>query len=304
MRATLRNMICASVFAIAAASSVARADEPKGLPKFKQAWELEVPADTVRIATADVMGDKKYHLLTLGKEGVLTIHDVTGEKPKEAGKVELGKTVDNFVAGNFIKDKPAMIVVEGAYFVRGEDGKYTKTIKNTLRPINGYVRPHGKAETVFSMGQEGEPKEFMFEAKGDKIEVSDRKAPDPMSEVGYYNLASVRIPKAAADQSPIPAGMLLGGFNLFGEKEGKATNLLTVFVEDKKQSLSLYDFSKVFGNPNENKPSWTGEEIKGKILDFIIGNSPKDAKQTGAFVLTETGEEATKKRMITFYAKE
>ncbi len=302
MRATLRNMICAGVFAVAVASSGVRADEPKGLPKFKQAWELEVPADTVRIATADVMGDKKYHLLTLGKDGVLTIHDVTGEKPKEAGKVELGKMVNMFVAGNFIKDKPAMIVVEGAYFVRGEDGKYTKTIKNTLRPINGYVRPYDKSETVFSMGVTNEPKEFVFEMKGDKIEVSDKTAADPSQAIGYYQMLAARLPEEAAKR-PIPKGMLLGGLNLFGNKGERATNILTIYVEEKKQSLSLYDFAKIFGDPETNKPIWTGDEIKGKILDFFVGSSPKDAKQTGALVLTETGTE-TKKRMVTFYAKE
>lgn len=303
MRATLRNMICASVFAIAAASSVARADEPKGLPKFKMAWELEVPADTVRIATADVMGDKKYHLLALGKDGVLTIHDVTGEKPKEAGKIELGKTVGMFVAGNFIKDKPAMIVIEGAYFVRGEDGKYTKTIKNTLRPITGLVRPYDKPDTVFSMAMGGGPKEFVFEAKGDKIDVADKESANPSEAIGYYQILTAQFPKEAAGQAPIPEGVMLGGINIFGNKGERAVNILTIYVEDKKQLLTMYDFAKMFGNPDDNKPIWKGAEISGKILDFIIGSSPKDAKQTGAFVLTETGE-ATKKRMVTFYAKE
>ena len=111
MKKYWQTMLCLGMVgwtAFGFAAQTANAQEEKRAVKqsFKQAWQIEVPSDTIRIGSADVMGDNKFHLLTLGKDGVLTIHDVSGDKPKEAGKVELGTEVTSFVVGSFLKNKP------------------------------------------------------------------------------------------------------------------------------------------------------------------------------------------------------
>ncbi len=307
MRNLLRRTVCLGIIGFSVLAFVARADDNKEEKKavklsFKQVWQIEVPTDTKQIGVADVMGDKKYHLLTLGKDGVLTIHDLSGDKPKEKEKVELGKTVTSFLVGNFIKDKPAIIAIEGAYFVRGNDGTYTKNLKNMLRPINGLLRPYDKVETLYSKGLTDKPKEFVFVEKGDKTEVNDKE----MSRTkGYYNIVTIRIPKEDAKQYPLSPGVSVGGFNIFADKVEDTAYLLTVLIEEEKQSLCLYDFKQMSmaANAENIKPVWIGPRIADTILDFVVGNNPKDAKQMGAFVLTESKDDA-KKHNVTFFVRE
>ena len=186
--------------------------------------------------------------------------------------------------------------------MRGNDGTYTKTVKNTLRPINGVLRPYEKADSLYSKGVANKPKEFVFATKNDKVEVNDKEMAQTK---GYYNIVSIRIPKEDASQYPISPGLPLGGFNIFADKVKESASLLTVLLESDKQFLCVYDFKQISTATNSDsiKPIWIGPEISGKILDFVVGSNPKDAKMIGAFILTESTD-APKKRTVTFFGKE
>lgn len=288
----------------------ARADEPKakeekktGTPTFKQAWTIDLPDDALQIGLADVMGDKKSHLLVLGKDGILTIHDVSGEKPKQVGKIELGKDVTSFVAGSFVPEKPAIVAVDGAYFTRDKGDTYTKHEKKELSPVSGLVVPTKGSEGVLSFALEGDPKEFRFKTEKDTITVASVVAENPEQNREYYQRIQLRFPEVMLAQIPFPEGMKKGGWNMFFPKGETEMTMLTLDAEGNKARLAVFQMTGFMGDPSALKPKWTGEWFKGKFLDINVGVNPKDIKQMGALVLTEAGE-GSKKRVATFYTKE
>src|SRR5947209_4437055 len=90
-------------------------------PEFRSTWRAMLPADSRRIAVADLSGDGKPRLLALGKESNLTVISLTGAAPAKEMSVDLGPNATSFVAGRFSKGKPALIVVPGAVFLKEGD---------------------------------------------------------------------------------------------------------------------------------------------------------------------------------------
>jgi hypothetical protein len=227
---------------------------------------------------------------------------VNSETPKEVGKVELGKNVTSFVAGSFLKDKPAIIAINGAFFVRGKDDAYSKKENAELVPVSGQLMPLTETATLLTFAAD-EPKEFRFTEKDGQIIVEGKMPEDPIKKPDFYRLATVRFPKELPEQVPIPDGWKMAGMNILFEKGAAKPKMLTLQVEGDKQRLAVYDMANDNVPPDQAEPIWTGNWLKGKFLSMAVGVNPKDTKQMGAMVLTEAGESG-KKRTATFYTKE
>src|SRR5579862_2743917 len=86
-------------------------------PSLKSIWKMDAPADCRRIGIANVAEDQKPRLLILRKN-LLSVHSVGDKLSDKEASADLGDKAAQFVAGKFDKDKPVLIAVPGALFVR------------------------------------------------------------------------------------------------------------------------------------------------------------------------------------------
>src|SRR3989442_802598 len=96
--------------ACAKQAEAAKGQEAKktGPPAYKSVWKMALPAGTLRLAVADVTGDKKPRLLVLDDKGTLAIHKISEAKSEEIklekeGEIALGKDAAKFAIGHFAK---------------------------------------------------------------------------------------------------------------------------------------------------------------------------------------------------------
>jgi hypothetical protein len=90
---------------------------------------------------------------------------------------------------------------------------------------------------------------------------------------------------------------------LFVPEKGKAFYGLLAWQGDTSH-LALIKGSDLFPMPNADmKPLWKSPKLTGKILDIVMGPSVKDAKQSGVYVLSASGDDG-KGRQLEFFTME
>jgi hypothetical protein len=273
-----------------------------GTPAFKSAWKVEVPAATKRIAVGDVVGDKVTRLLVLDDHNKLTVLNVAGDMPKEEATADLGDQGSKFVVGNFAKGKPAVVAVPGAIFYRDGDSVKKKAVAD-LTDITGFVKFTDGTENFFFFGGGGQPDVYALDVNADKPLIAGREMVDPASGGGVYSNLVAHLPAEILGALGLPEqGQKSGIIGMFDPRnEGK----LYVWVPwadngDNTLKVTAIDGLSHDGN-SEFKPLWSSPKLAGKVLDASYGVDPRNAKQSGLFVLMATGE-GGKGRTVEFFA--
>lgn len=276
-------------------------EKPEETAKFTSVWKCTLPAGTLRAVVADIMGDKKPRLLTLGSDNILTVHKMVEGKPEKEATISLGKGGEKFVVGEFSKGKPAIIVApEGTYFwdkdkfaqkagfktdamlllARLLDGSQAFYTLNPMEP------PHGYSVDLTA--------ENIFKPAADLAQIT-------ANDSGLLEM-TLNPPAEFWDNLPFPNEIKKGGMaRLFSPK--RDGNLLGLFVwkEAESSSLVILKGDDLFPEPNSGaKPIWQSPKLSGGVLSLEFGADVMGGKQSGIYVLVETGE-GKKERVLEFF---
>lgn len=275
-------------------------DEAKvmGPPSFKQAWKVDVPAGARRIAVSDVTSDKKPRLLVLGEDNSLTIDRLTNTDLEKEDSLDLGAGAAKFVAGHFVKGKPAVIAVPGALYYRDGD-KYSKKEAPDLKDITGLARFAGGVENLFTFNGT-DPETWAVDPSADKPLTPGKKLVPPDKASGVLWSAVLHAAPEALAAIGVPE---------IATKAGVVGGL------DPREDGRYYAFAPLVGpdgsflviaNLGESglpTPVWRSPKLTGKVLDVAVGSDPKGSHQTGFFILEASGVDG-KARLVEFYALE
>jgi hypothetical protein len=270
-----------------------------GPPAFKLGWKIEVPAGSKRVAAADVAGDKTPRLLLLDEAGSLTVNKIVEGKLEKEETLELGKAGASFVTGSFAKDKPAMIAVPGAVYIR-EGGKFVKKAAPALAEVTGSVRFTTGVENFFTFTGAGAPESFGVDPAVAQPLISGSEMVSPDQGGGVYADVVVRPTPELLGILPIPEeGKKVGVLGMFDPRGEKKVYVWVPWVEKNGETtLRVIDSMFVGGT---DKVVWTSPKLEGKVLDVATAVNPKDPKQTALVVLLATGE-GGKGRTVEFWA--
>jgi hypothetical protein len=299
----LRVLALSALAALSGAVGHAQDAKKETGPTFKSAWTAELAGGTSRIACADVTGDKKGRLLAL-EGSTLRIFNVTGEKPVKEADVDLGKGAASFVAGQFAKDKPAVIVTPGTVFYRDGE-KYTKKDAGDISDVTGTASFIDGTDAVFYFGGQGEPTSWSIDLAAGNPVTNGHEMVDPEKGAGVYYVVNARLSAEVAQGLGLPdEARKLPSFGFFDPtKSSKLVGWITWIGADSSH-IALFDMSDF--HPDQGTPlkvTWKSPKLGGKLLDAQVTIDPKGGKKIGFLVLESTGTDG-KGRQAEFLAIE
>ncbi|MCW3097579.1 MAG: hypothetical protein JWL77_3197 [Chthonomonadaceae bacterium] len=299
----LRALALAALAALSGAVGQAQEAKKETGPTFKSAWTAELTGGTSRIACADVTGDKKGRLLAL-EGSTLRIFNVTGEKPVKEADVDLGKGASSFVAGQFTKGKPAVIVTPGAVIYRDGE-KYTRKEAADISEVTGTASFMEGDEVVFYFGGQGQPKTWGIDLTAGNPVTNGHEMVDPGNGAGVYHVVNARLPEEIQQGLGLPdEARKLPSFGFFDPtKSSKLVGWMT-WVGADSSHIALFDVSDL--HPDQGTPikvTWKSPKLGGKLLDAQVTIDPKGGKKIGFLVLESTGADG-KGRQAEFLAIE
>ncbi len=273
-----------------------------GEPAFKSSWKVDIPADTKRAAVADVIGDGKPRLLRLGADGTLTVHKLADGKPEKETSLALGKDAAKFVVGHFAKDKPPIIVAPGGTFYWDKD-KFSQKPAPDAQGIYASVRMTDGSEVFIAFEKDAPPEVYTVDLSMAKVFQSGAELPQMMAEGGSIREIAPEFPRDFFEMQPFPEEIKKGGIaRVFDPRmTGKLYGLFAWQATDGYYA-ALLGGDSLFPQPQADaKPIWKSPKLAGKVLDIALGRDMKDAKQTGFYVLQQSGAEG-KERVLEFFA--
>lgn len=272
-----------------------------GPPAYVSAWKMEMPAGTVRAAVADLAGDGKGRIVTLGDGNIATVNTVSDAGPVKEASVDLGAGAKTFYVTRLTKGKPAQIISVGTVVYR-DGAKYTKRNEAGLKEITGTVRFADGTENVFFFAG-GPPDTFCLNDGPEKpVTKGGQLGPPDQSAGVYYDLVA-RLPKDLMAALGAPeATQKIGVVGFIDPREsGTLYSWLPVKEgEDFYLVVANQDALSPTGQAAELKPVWKSPKLS-PILDVAVGTDPKGSKKAGFFVLQATGADG-KGRTLEFFA--
>lgn len=295
------GMMC--FFMLAALASYAGPTETKkaGPPSYKSAWKMELPADARRIASADVVGDKRPRLLVLGEGGALVVHKVAENGLEKEAEISLGPKGTTFVAAHFAREKPAIIAAPGAIYYR-EGEKFVRKEVAEVADITGTVRFVDGSVYFFFFNGGDNPNVWGVDLSRQNPLTTGREMVPPEQGGGYYAEVIARLSPAILAGFGLPMEAqkpgLVGLFDPHGDNKLYA---LYGWESAEGSYLMVVDYSQPSAGPP--KPVWRSPKLAGRLLDMVFGVDPKGSHKKGILVLLATGEEQ-KGRLVEFFAME
>jgi hypothetical protein len=268
---------------------------------FKRVWRVDAPASATRIAVADVLGDKKPRVLTVGDGDQLAIHSIEENALKQAATVAV-KPVTRSEARKMValrpkKNQPAVIALPGAVLVKEGDTLVSKAA-SSINDITGRVILSNGEEAVFLL--DGLPVSWSVDDLATGRVINGPDIANPLENPRAYRLMQGRIAPDLLQSFGIPEAAAKRGTFLLWDIVGKG-KLFAVFawVAADGDRLSVFDPDALaFGATP--KPEWQSEKLDGQVLDLVLGEDPADPEKHGIYVLLATGEDK-KAKVIEFY---
>lgn len=272
-------------------------------PAFKSAWKIDLPAETKRVAVAEITGDGKPRLLVLGADDTLTIHKIADGKPEKEASVALGKDAAKFVVGRFAKGSPPILVAPcGTFYWDKDKDKLVQKPATDAQGIYASVRMTDGSESFMVFQKDAPPAMYSIDLSKEKIFQPSADLPQPMAEGGSIREISVEFPRDFFEGEGFPDEVKKGGIARICDPRmtGKLYGLFA-WQSAEGSYAALIGGGSLFPQPQADaKPLWKSPKLAGGILDIALGTNMKDAKQTGFYVLQKSGAEG-KERVLEFF---
>jgi hypothetical protein len=270
---------------------------------------MDLPPDTTRAVVADITGDGKPRLLTLGADGTLSVHKIAAGaaegKPEKEASVALGKDATKFLVGRFAKGKPALIVAPGGTFY-WDNNKFAQkpALEQELgNGMTGSFRRKDGFEAFFVFSPGAPPSSYVVDLSAEKIYQPGPELPEPTAEGSPLREMVVNFPRAFFEQMSFPDEVKAGSLARLFDPRGQ-DKLFGLFAWQAADGsyVAVVEGSSLFPRPRADaKPSWKSAKLAGKVLDIALGADVKGTEQTGFYVLQEAGAEQ-KERVLEFFA--
>jgi hypothetical protein len=286
-----------------ALSSYASPEETKkaGPPSYKSAWKMELPTRARRIASADVMGDKRPRLLVLGEDGTLVVNKVAAGSLEKEAEIALGPKGTTFVAGRFAKERPAIIAAPGAIYYR-EGEKFVRREASEVTDITGTVQFVDGSVYFFFFDGGDNPNVWGVDLSRPNPLTTGREMVPPEQGAGYYAEVIARLSPGILAGFGLPAEAQKPGLVGLCDPRGDSKLYALYGWESADGSyLVVVDYSQPGAGPP--KPVWRSPKLAGRLLDMVFGADPQGSHQKGILVLQAIGEEQ-KGRLVEFFALE